>query len=48
MMIALRDKDYMLSSYKFWEQEISGAMDWEEKDCFNVKELFILNRHKPD
>ena len=48
MVVAVRDKDYMLSFYKLWEQEISGCMDWEEKDCFNVKELFTLIRHKPD
>lgn len=48
MVIADRDKDCMLSFHKFWEQEISGGYGLRKKDCFNVKELFTLIKHKPD
>lgn len=48
MVIPVGEKDHMLSFYKFWEQEISGDIAWEEKSSFNVKELFTLIRQKPD
>lgn len=44
MVIPVGEKNNILSFYKFWEQEISGNIDWEEKNS----KFFTLIRHKPD
>lgn len=47
MVIPVGEKSHMLGFYKFWMQEISGDIGWEE-DSFHVGELVTLIRDEPD